>query len=212
MKEVDVEVPVNKKQAGQNNLTSTSDKPMSVKKLMEVEEVTWFPMLNGKVYTGNLYVKKSENPQLNFPDNVEGVYSTITAALADLNLRGVSGATTFSLVDATYPTETYPLVVNITNASLPTAVNTVTIKPGTTVTASISGVSAVAQIFKILNSYVTIDGSNSGGTDRSLTVENTSATSPQVLAIGSTGTTPITNVTIKNTILINSCSVPVQQL
>ncbi len=203
MKEVDVEVPVNKKQAGQNNLTSTSDKPMSVKKLMEVEEVTWFPMLNGKVYTGNLYVKKSENPQLNFPDNVEGVYSTITAALADLNLRGVSGATTFSLVDATYPTETYPLVVNITNASLPTAVNTVTIKPAATVTASISGVSASAQIFKILNSYVTIDGSNSGGTDRSLTVENTSATSPQVLAIGSTGTTPITNVTIKNTILIN---------
>ena len=59
------------------------------------------------------------------------------------------------------------------------------------------------QVFKILSSYVTIDGSNSGGTSRNLTIQNLSATSPQVMLIGSSGTTFITNVAIKNCNLIN---------
>ena len=67
----------------------------SVKQMIQVEEVVWTPMENGIPYTGDLYVKKSENPGLSFPDGVEGVYATITAAVADLNLRGVGGATIF---------------------------------------------------------------------------------------------------------------------
>ena len=107
--------------------------------------------------------------------------------------------------DASYTTgETYPLTVNVANeGNLPTATNTVTIKPNTGVTSLIQGASATGPIFRIRNSYVTIDGSNAGGTDRSLTIENTSATLPQVVQVASTGTTPIVNVAIKNSILIN---------
>lgn len=53
-------------------------------------------------------------------------------------------------------------------------------------------------------SRVTIDGSVGGtGTDRSLRIENTSTTTPSVILIGSVGTTPITNVTLKNSVVIN---------
>lgn len=53
-------------------------------------------------------------------------------------------------------------------------------------------------------SRVTLDGSVGGtGTDRSLTIQNTSVTTPSVVLIGSVGTTPITNVTLKNSIIIN---------
>ena len=81
--------------------------------------------------------------------------------------------------------------------------STVTIKPNTGVTALVQGSSPSGQIFKILNSYVTIDGSNAGGTDRSLTLENTSSTSPQVVVIGSVGAVPITDVNLKNCVVIN---------
>jgi trimeric autotransporter adhesin len=53
-------------------------------------------------------------------------------------------------------------------------------------------------------SRVTLDGSIGGtGTDRSLTIQNTSVTTPNVVLIGSVGTTPITNSTLKNCIVIN---------
>ncbi len=184
--------------------TDALDRPSGSYQLKEVEEISWIPMENGEIFSGDLFVKKSENPQLSFPDGIEGVYATITAAVADLNLRGVGGATTFLLNDATYPSETLPILINIANeGNFPTATNTVTIKPNAGVIASVSGAGAATQVFKIFNSYVTIDGSNASGTDRSLTIENTSATTPQVVVIGSTGTTPITNVTIKNCNIIN---------
>ncbi|MBK6785273.1 MAG: hypothetical protein IPG79_17110 [Saprospiraceae bacterium] len=43
-----------------------------------------------------------------------------------------------------------------------------------------------------------IDGSNNGSNSRDLTLANASTTSPTVVHIGSTGTIPITNVTLKN--------------
>ncbi len=53
-------------------------------------------------------------------------------------------------------------------------------------------------------SRVTIDGSIGGvGTDRSLTISNTSVTSPSVVLFGSIGTTPITANTLKNCVVIN---------
>jgi len=53
-------------------------------------------------------------------------------------------------------------------------------------------------------SRVTIDGSIGGtGTDRSLTITNTSVTTPSVVLLGSTGTTPITNDTLRNCVVIN---------
>ena len=39
-------------------------------------------------------------------------YSTLTAAVADYNAKGLSGAVTFQLVDNTYAGETYPITLN----------------------------------------------------------------------------------------------------
>ncbi|WP_170113214.1 beta strand repeat-containing protein [Ahniella affigens] len=51
---------------------------------------------------------------------------------------------------------------------------------------------------------VTVDGSIGGaGTDRSLTITNTSVTTPSVVLFGSVGTTPITDGTLRNTIITN---------
>lgn len=203
MKEVVSEAPVLNKADKKGDATETSMYAPGTTQMVEVEEVSWIPMENGHVYEGPLYVKKSENPELNFPDNVLAVYATITAAVADLNLRGVSAATNFLLIDTIYANETLPIVINVTSESKPTATNLVTIKPNTGVNTVISLPGASTQVFKILTSYVTIDGSNSGGTSRNLTIENTSTTTPQVVVIGSTGTTPIVGVTVKNCNLIN---------
>jgi len=203
---VNVEVPVEQNKSREENQTENTTLTPNANGLtrtVQVEKVSWVPYNNGILYTGDLYVKKNENPQLSFPEGIDGIYATITSAVADLNLRGVSGATRFLLVDTLYSTETLPIVVNVTNVSVPTSVNNVTIQPNTGIAATITGASAGSQVFKILNSYVSIDGSNSGGTTRDLTITNTSTTSPQVVVIGSTGTNPITNVTVKNTNIIN---------
>jgi hypothetical protein len=208
MKEVWVEVPPVEKQVEkssdvQDSQFDTPDKPDGTTQWVEVEEISWVPMQNGSVYEGPLYAKKSEDPSLQLPYGIEAVYATITAAVADLNLRGVSGLTNFLLVDSAYATETYPIVINVANENLPTATNRVTIKPNTGMTSVISGASAASQIFRIVSSYITIDGSNAGGTTRNLTIENTSPTTPQVIGISSSGTTPTVGVTLKNCIIIN---------
>jgi trimeric autotransporter adhesin len=200
-----VKPEVKKGEDPDNHSASSLPSVNGTKKLVEVEEIAWIPMENGQIFNGPLYVKKSENPTLNFPSDVRGIYATLTAAVEDLNLRGVSGPTRFLLNDAAYSTETLPLVVNIFNSNKPTIVNTVTFKPNTGVVSVISGSSPAGQIFKIFDSYVTIDGSNAA-TSRNLTIENTSTTSPQVILVGSTGTTPIVNVTIKNTVIINGAN------
>ena len=130
-----------------------------------------------------------------------GDYTTLTAAITALNNSELCGPLTLSLTDASYTTETLPLVVNANTGS--SATNTVTIKPATGVTASVSGASATGTVFKIMNNYTIIDGSNSAGTSRDLTITNTSATAPNVLILCSTGIVPLTGVTVKNTILIN---------
>lgn len=208
MKEVWVEEKVDKRAPGKGETviseTSTSLNPNGRKELREVEEISYVPMENGKPYTGDLYIKKSEYPNYPYPMGVNGIYATITAAVADLNLRGVSGNTRFLLNDATYPSETFPIVVNVQNENVPSSTKTVTFKPNTGVVATISGAAAASRIFTILTNYVTIDGSNTtNGTTRDLTIQNTSTTTPQVLVVGSVGTTPRTNVTVKNCNIIN---------
>ena len=137
-----------------------------------------------------------------------GNYPTLTQAVNALNSLGITGPVTLTLLDAnntTAPTNTgevFPIVINaIAGAS---STNTVTIKPATGVTAAITGSVASGAIIKLNGaSYVTIDGSNSGGTDRSLTITNSSATSPSVVAFTSIGTTPFTNNTLKNCVIVN---------
>lgn len=136
---------------------------------------------------------------------ISGDYPTLSSALFDLNKLGVTGPTRFLLIDASYTTnETFPLTINITNANAPTSTNTITIKPNTGVTSLIQGASVNAEIFLIMNSYISIDGSNTTeGTSRNLTIENTSASSPRIIGVRSTNPTPNTNFTIKNCTVIN---------
>lgn len=148
--------------------TSLTSTPMR-KVMKEVEEVSYVPMSNGSRYNGPLYVSRKEYPNLPSDAGV-GIYATITAAVTDLNLRGVSAAVRFLLLDANYTssTETYPITINpITGGS---AANTVTIRPQAGVTTTVSGTNANG-VFKLFGAdYVTIDGSNSGGTDRNMTI------------------------------------------
>jgi len=208
-REILIEEPValketKKGQEKESSETSASLYPKGRMEIREVEETVWIAKENGKEYKGDLYVKKNEYPNYSYPDGVNGIYATLTAAIADLNARSVTGPTRFLLNDASYSTETFPLTISINNTLLPTATNTITIKPNTGIVSVISGASSGSQIFKIKNNYVTIDGSNSiSGTTRDLTIQNTSATTPQVVLIGSTGTTPITNVAVKNCNITN---------
>jgi hypothetical protein len=135
----------------------------------------------------------------NYNVGVGQTYTTLTAAVADLNLKELICAVTLTLTDATYgASETFP--ITITNPAGLSATNTITIKPAVGVTPVISGASASAILKLNQASYVTINGSNSGGTDRSLTITNTTASgTTAAIWVGSNGIgLGSSNVTIKN--------------
>ncbi|MFZ4633963.1 MAG: beta strand repeat-containing protein, partial [Saprospiraceae bacterium] len=119
---------------------------------------------------------------------VGGNYATLTAAVADYNTKCIAGPVVFSLTDATYPAETFPIAINqIFGAS---AVNTLTIRPAAGNAATISGASTTSIIRFNGADWVILDGSNAGGTDRSLTLNNTStAASTAVVWVSSLGAT-----------------------
>ena len=126
--------------AGADNVPAPADRIANRTKMVEVEETTWVPMENGAVYTGPLSVTRSENPLYSPNAPTVGAYATITAAISDLNVRGVSGPVRFLLTDPSYTTgETFPIVVDVINPNVPTAAKTVTIKPNTGVTSAITG-------------------------------------------------------------------------
>lgn len=135
-----------------------------------------------------------------------GNYSTLPLAISAVNnATCITAPIVLSLLDASYNLNSTPLVIN-NNANL-TSTNTLTIKPATGVTSTITG-SVASGALIVLNGadFVTIDGSNSGGTDKSLTISNTSTTNASGIFISSLGSgTGATNNTIKNcTINVNS--------
>lgn len=127
-----------------------------------------------------------------------GDFATLTEAVtAYNNANCLNGAVIFSLTDATYGSETYPIAIN--QHAQASATNTLTIQPATGVTASFTG-SSTSSLIKINGGdYITIDGSNSGGTSRDLTFTNT-ATSGAVINVASMGGAGngAHHVTIKN--------------
>jgi hypothetical protein len=134
-------------------------------------------------------------------------YPTLTAAISSLAICGITQPTILELTsNYNSSAETFPITISaISGAS---ATNTLTIKPASGVTATISGSSAVA-IFKLNGAdYVTIDGSNSGGTDKSLTISNTNTAATTAViwnaSLGA-GAGAKTN-TIKNCTLSNGSS------
>jgi hypothetical protein len=127
-------------------------------------------------------------------------FSSITGALTDLSFRGVSAAVIFELTDAQYNSsgETFPLTITeFTGAS---AVNTLTIKPTSGNTTTITGTST-ASVFNINGAdYVTIDGSNNGTNSQNLTVE-TGTSSAGISVSSLSAANAASNVTIKNCIV-----------
>ncbi|UUC45641.1 Ig-like domain-containing protein [Flavobacterium cerinum] len=133
-----------------------------------------------------------------------GTYTTITAAVADYNSRCLSGPVTFSLLDATYPTETFPITIN-TNPDA-NATNTLTIAPATGVTTTITGSNATT-IFKISGAdYVTFEGSNNGTTTRDLTIANTNAAGVVVWVASVDATNGALNAVFRNVKIIGNSS------
>ncbi len=138
----------------------------------------------------------------NYNVGVSQTYTTLTAAVNAYNTACLGGAVTFSLVDATYPSETYPIVVN--NNTQASAVNTLTIKPGTGVTSSISGSNANAILRLNGADFVTIDGSNNNTTTKNLTFENTNTAGAVIWNSSASVTDAATNNTFRNLIVIGN--------
>lgn len=129
-----------------------------------------------------------------------GDYATLTAAVTALNAAQLNGPLTLTLTDPTYSAgETFPLTINANVGSSST--NTVTIKPAPGISPVVTGTSGAACVFNLNGAdWVTIDGSNNGGTSRDMTVASgngTSANAAVCLVSGGTGAGAANNV-VKN--------------
>ncbi len=123
--------------------------------------------------TANASVVASNPLNGTYTVGVAGNYTTLTAAVNAYNSLCIGGPVIFSLIDNTYPSETFPIVIN--SNIYQSATNTLTIKPAATKTPTITGNNALGIIKLNGADYVTIDGSNTvGGTTRNLTLINTS--------------------------------------
>lgn len=115
-------------------------------------------------------------------------YTTITAAVADLNTVGIGNSVVFELTDTAYRTtsgETFPIVINPIAGATPT--KTLTIRPATSVTPKIEG--SAASIIRLNGAdFVTINGSNNNTTTRDLSIINTSTGTAAVIHLASSGT------------------------
>lgn len=133
-------------------------------------------------------------------------YATITDAVAAYNTSCISGAVVFQLMDATYPSETFPITINNNISS--SAANTLTIRPATGVSPTITG--SAAAIFRLDGAdNVTIEGSNAPVTNsvcppvtssRNMTISNTSTSTTSAviwLQTSATGDSAMNN-TIRN--------------
>jgi len=141
-----------------------------------------------------------------FNVGVGQTYATLTAAVADISVKDLTCPVTLVLTDNAYAAETYPIVIpQIPGAS---ATNTLTIKPaaGITPVFSTSYLGATPNYWSMISlngtQYVIFDGSNSGGSDRSMTFQNI-ASSGFAAPIGlyNNGTVGASNITVKNCVL-----------
>jgi hypothetical protein len=145
-----------------------------------------------------------------------GHYATLTAAVADYNTRCITGPLVFLLTDPTYSTatgETFPITINSNGYA--SAVNTLTIKPNTGVTSTITANSSTATIIFDGADYVTIDGSNGSTVNsvcprvqatRNLTIRNTNSNTSQnaVIWLQNIAANGSTYITIMNCNIIGN--------
>lgn len=95
-------------------------------------------------------------------------YTSITQAIDAYNNSCPQGPIVFRLMDAAYPSETFPISISNPFAS---SVNTLTLVPNAGVPVTVTGSSASAIFLLNGADYVTINGLNTGGS--SLRLENT---------------------------------------
>ncbi len=135
-------------------------------------------------------------------------YTTLSAAITDINTKWINGPLTLFLDDATYPSELFPITINTNPGSSST--NVLTIKPDSNQVAQVtlSGTYGGGALI-VLNGcdYVTIDGSKPmGGTDKSLKIENTGTVNNTagISVANNEGNDAACNITIKNTLIYAS--------
>ncbi|MES2702353.1 MAG: Ig-like domain-containing protein [Bacteroidota bacterium] len=134
-----------------------------------------------------------------------GTYTTLGSAATAYNNACLTGPVTFSLVSATYPSESFPITLNANPYA--SATNTLTIKPASGVSATIAGTASPSSSIIKFNGadWIIIDGSNTtGGTTKNLTIQNDYTSTGSVIwngAMGGSGNGADNN-TIKNVTLV----------
>ncbi|MBS1775238.1 MAG: T9SS type A sorting domain-containing protein [Bacteroidetes bacterium] len=158
-------------------------------------ELSGDQMISNDTITGSLVVMAPLCGTYNVGISQAAPFNNLTNATTALSNLGISCPVTFVLTDNSYSVgETFPLTINAPGSS---STNTVLIKPATGVNPVISGSVASGALLKIIGSYITLDGSNSGGTSRNMSFVNSNTSSPTGIWISSTGAGTIKN-TIKN--------------
>ncbi|MFY7885949.1 MAG: hypothetical protein ACOVOV_14010, partial [Dolichospermum sp.] len=130
-------------------------------------------------------------------------YTTITAALADVNSLGLKGPVTFMLTDAMYNAasgETFPLVMSSYIGYSP--INKITIKPAANIYATIEGNSSNGTFELNGISNLTIDGRPDGSTGfvtgNNLIISNTAADGPAIRLLNDADSNTITYADLRS--------------
>lgn len=127
-------------------------------------------------------------------------YTTIKDAFDAINAGTHQGVINLTITANT--SETATAVLNRSTGA--SNFSSVSLKPATGVDATITNAATAGPVLRILGSNVTIDGSNNGTGSRNLSIVNGFATGSIVIAMGSSDVAnPLTNVTLKNTTIIN---------
>ncbi len=137
-----------------------------------------------------------------FHVGIDKPYTTLSAAINDLNSKSVSGPLTFILDDNSYPSETFPILIHPNAGS--SSVNTVTIRANTGAFPVISGYISSSGLIMLKGvDYLIFDGSDGLSNEQRITFENTSPDyNSFTLGITNDGASdPSTNITIKNCIV-----------
>ncbi|HEX6333776.1 MAG TPA: T9SS type A sorting domain-containing protein [Flavisolibacter sp.] len=127
-------------------------------------------------------------------------YTTVKAAFDAINAGTHTGTITVSISGNS--TETASAVLN-RSGSGSASYTAVTVKPAAAATPTVSG-NFDGPVIAIMGSNVTVDGSNNATTSRNLTVTNLDTSRVAAVAIASSGTNAVSNVTIKNIIARNA--------
>lgn len=135
-----------------------------------------------------------------------GDYTDLASAITALNNAVITRPVVFSLTDASYAVPSGGLVINANAGSSVT--NTVTIRPAAGNTVAITGGATDGTVIKLNGiDYLTIDGSNNGGTSRDLTITGANAAGVVVWIASPSTSDGSTNNVVKNCVISGATGV-----